>query len=82
MKILNKKTGFTLAEVLVTLGVIGVLAVVIIPSVQKTMPNKNYLLFRKTYNTLSSTVNDLLNDDVDYPSTQFGTDSNGANVLR
>lgn len=64
--------GFTLAETIITLLIIGVVAAITIPALIKSMPSNNKVMFKKAYNTLSQGVNNLINDDVNYPSTQTG----------
>lgn len=50
----NFKQGFTLAEVLITLGIIGVVAAVTIPTlIANTRANKYRSVFKKTVSTLS-----------------------------
>ena len=44
---MNKKSGFTLAEVLVTLMIIGVIAAMTIPSLSNLPLNKNLELLTK-----------------------------------
>ena len=46
----SSKKGFTLAEVLVTLGVVGVLAAILTPSVFKVTPSKSKILFSEIIN--------------------------------
>lgn len=43
MKDFNKKFGFTLSEVLITLGIIGIVAVLTIPAVMKNYRNRLYV---------------------------------------
>lgn len=64
------KKGFTLSEVLIALAIIGVLAAVLIPTVQKTMPDKSIAMFKKSYNTLLTAISNMINDDANYPATQ------------
>lgn len=80
--ILNNKKGFSLAEMIIATAIIGILAAIILPAIQNAMPNKNTVMFRKAYNTVTSTINDLLSADVDYPSVMMGTDSNNQSVNR
>ncbi len=49
-----KKKAFTLAEVLITLGIIGVVAAVTVPTLITNYQNKQHLVrFQKSYSTLS-----------------------------
>ena len=51
---LQEKTGFTLAEVLITLGIIGVVAAMTIPTLLANMTgNRHRSQFKKTISTLS-----------------------------
>ncbi len=54
-----KKQGFTLAEFLMTLGVIGVVTAFLIPAISNAMPDGNKTMYLKTYDTLSDTVKSL-----------------------
>lgn len=54
-----KKQGFTLAEFLMTLGVIGVVAAFLIPAISNAMPDGNKALYLKTYDTLSEAIKSL-----------------------
>jgi prepilin-type N-terminal cleavage/methylation domain-containing protein len=65
------KKGFSLAEVLVAIGIIGILAIVLIPLLTKDTPSKNKVIFRKAYNSLAQIVANMINDDVNYPATRF-----------
>lgn len=68
------KKGFTLSETLIAMAIIGVLGMVLIPTIQKSMPNKNKVMFRKSYNTMLSVISNMINDDVNYPGTVNGND--------
>lgn len=61
------KKGFTLAEVMVTLGILGVLAAIIIPAVMNVSPDTNRVMLKKAYSTLEKSVSNLINDDAAYP---------------
>ena len=51
----EKKNGFTLAEVLITLGVIGVVAALTLPSVISKFQNQAYLAaLKKSYSTIQN----------------------------
>jgi prepilin-type N-terminal cleavage/methylation domain-containing protein len=58
------KKGFTLAEVLITLGVIGVVAVLTIPGVMKNYKNRLYVSqLEKVYSQLTDATQAIMNDE-------------------
>jgi prepilin-type N-terminal cleavage/methylation domain-containing protein len=69
---MNKK-GFTLAEVLITLGILGFIAVMLLPTIQKITPSTEKLLFKRSYTTLAKVVSSLINDDMHYPADETDT---------
>ncbi|MBP7211391.1 type II secretion system protein, partial [bacterium] len=55
---MNTKKAFTLAEVLITLGIIGVVAALTIPTLmQRTQDREAISALKKFYSTLSSAYN-------------------------
>lgn len=66
-KIQHKKDAFTLAETLVVLTIIGVLAVIALSVLQKSVPDKNKALFKKAYSVTERTIAELVNDENFYP---------------
>ena len=56
------KKGFTLSEVLVTIAILGIIAVLIVPQLVAKKPNKAKLLFKKGYNVTSNVVSALQSD--------------------
>lgn len=60
--------GFTLAEVLISIGIAGVIGAILIPVVNKGMPDPNIVKYRKAYLTTQKVVQKLLADDNIYPS--------------
>lgn len=73
------KKGFTLAETLITLALVGIIAAFVIPAITKTTPNQNKVLFKKAYSSLERAISDLSNDEVDYPTVP-GTSTDGLNT--
>ncbi len=65
---LQKRKAFTLAEVMITLAVLGVLASIILPAVSKIRPNKAKAMFKKAYYVAERMVYELVNDQDLYPS--------------
>ena len=57
-----KKKGFTLAELILTMGIIGVIAAIIAPSLGNIMPDQNKAKVLKAYNVLTNTTNELINN--------------------
>ncbi len=61
----KKKTAFTLAEVLITLGIIGVVAAITIPNLISNYKAKILRTqFLKTYSTIAQAIKLMENDDV------------------
>lgn len=64
MKIINKQKAFTLAEILITLGIIGVVAAMTLPAVINTTKNKELeTALKKSYSTLGQAVQRIFLED-------------------
>ena len=62
-----KKLGFTLAEVLITLAIIGIVAALTIPTVvHKYQQKAQYTAFMKMYNTLQTALQLSVGENGDY----------------
>lgn len=57
-----KKNGFTLSELLVALGIIGVIAAITAPALSNLMPDKTKAQVLKLYKIITDANRDLLND--------------------
>jgi prepilin-type N-terminal cleavage/methylation domain-containing protein len=58
------KKGFTLAEVLITLGVIGIVAVLTVPGVMKNYKNRLYVAqLEKTYSQIADATQAIMNSE-------------------
>lgn len=68
-----KIKAFTLSEVMITIGVLGVLAAMLIPTLTKHTPSQRKMLFKKAYSSLEKAVGELANDEANYPSSEMGT---------
>ena len=74
------KKGFTLAEVLVTLSIVGVIAILTIPSLVKNYRYKIYSTsIEKAYSQISAAAKQAMDDDMTndwYKSTSGAVDDN------
>lgn len=58
------RKGFTLSEVLITLGVVGIVAVLTIPGVMKNYQNRMYTAqLQKVYSQISDAVQAIMSDE-------------------
>ena len=57
------KKGFTLSEVLITLGIVGVVAVLTVPGVMKNYKSRLYTAqLQKAYAQIADSVQAMMND--------------------
>lgn len=70
---MNKKAAFTLAETLLTLAIIGVVMALMLRAINRVNPDKNKILFLKSYHAVETVVADVINDGTKYDQN---TDSN------
>ena len=81
------KHGFTLAEVLITLGIIGIVASMTLPTiVQKNNVKQTVVKLKKVYSVLQQAQLNIINeygtfDNLITGNTMTGTDENGDSVL-
>lgn len=61
-----KKLGFTLSEVIIALGIVGIVATITTPMISSLIPDKNKALVLKTYKIISGINEDLLNTPAYY----------------
>jgi len=61
------KKAFTLAELLIVLSVLGILAAITIPTVMNAVPDNNNVRFKKAYYVFEKAVQTLSNDTNLYP---------------
>src|SRR5574344_359630 len=55
------KKGFTVAEVLITLTIIGVVAAMVLPSLLNTVPDNNKVMYKKAHAVLEQSVQTMVN---------------------
>ena len=68
-----KRKGFSLAEVLITIGIIGVIAVLAVPGISKAMPDRNKSKIVKYYNLIDKTTQELINNEDIYYRSDIGS---------
>lgn len=61
------KKGFTLAELLIVLGIIGVVAAVLLPAANNLMPDKTKIAYLKVHDELISNIQGLAFNSTLYP---------------
>jgi prepilin-type N-terminal cleavage/methylation domain-containing protein len=62
-----KKHGYTLAELLISITIIGVLTAIILPLVNKYKPDANKAIYLTTYDSIVTAVQNMINNDKIYP---------------
>lgn len=72
-----ERRAFTLAETLITIGILGVVAAIVVPTLMHAMPSNNRVMFKKAYATLEQVISSLSNDTANYPSTATCLDAIG-----
>ena len=61
------KSAFTMAEMLLCLGLISAIAAILIPTLGNVKPDKSEAMFKKAYQMTERIVYELVNDPVLYP---------------
>ena len=69
--------GFTLAEVMIVLTVIGILAGILIPVANNSRPDENVMKFKKAHATLMNVVHELVTSDKYFKNGDLGLKANG-----
>lgn len=77
-----KNKGFTLSELLVTVGIIGVVSAIVIPTMTNLSVDKNKAQMLQAYNAISSATEDILTDPSLYMNRPRVSDTiTGDNVI-
>lgn len=69
---MNKLKGFTLAEILIAMLVLGIIIAASVPVILQMTPNKNAVMMKKAYYTTETIVESLINDTTYYPDDSKG----------
>ncbi len=67
----SDKRGFTMAEMLVCLTIISVIATILVPTLGRIKPHKEKTMFKKTYQIAERVIYELVNDPELYPTTDI-----------
>ena len=62
-----KKNGYTLAEALIAMGVIGIVAALMLPLMNKYKPDNDKAIFLRTYDSIVEAIAVLVSNDEFYP---------------
>lgn len=65
------KQGFSLAEALMTMVVLGIILAFVLPSITSTKPSESKLLYKKTFFTISEAMMAVINNPDLYDTTQY-----------
>ena len=63
----SHKHGFSMAEMLITIAALGMIAAIVTPSLNRFTPDKNATMFKKEYSQIERIVYELVNDRELYP---------------
>ena len=74
------KSGYTLAEVLIVMIVIGIIAAILMPMFGNLRPNQEQVMLKKAYYLAGRNVTELVNDDEFYAETDKEATSGFANT--
>lgn len=75
-----RKKGYTLAEILITVGIIGILSAIMIPLANKYRPDADKATYLKTYDSLTSVVNNMINNSEIFPYVYIDPNGNETDV--
>ncbi len=61
------KNGFTLAEILIVIGLVGVISAIVMSTLVHNKPNENKAMFKKAYYIVERNVGAMIMDDDNFP---------------
>ncbi len=67
------KKAFTLQELLITMGIIGVISALTLPAIMNAQPDKNKSLYMRAYNSLTTLTADII-DNSELYWTEYNAD--------
>ena len=63
---MKKRYGFTLSEILLSVGILGLLIAIVTPAIVKVSPSSDKIMARQAYYTATSTVSNMINNPLFY----------------
>lgn len=72
------KKGFTLAEIMIALTIIGVIMAILLPVAQNSLPNEKVMKFKKANATLHKVINELVTSGEYYTPGDLGKKPDGS----
>lgn len=72
------KKAFTLAETLITMGIIGIVAALTLPAVNQMRPDETKIKYLKAFDALQESVIEIASNKLEYPTHE----ENAGNVTR
>ena len=75
-----KKQAFTLAETLIVLIVIGILAAILLPVARNIAPDRNLMKFKKAHTTLGNVIRELVSSEQYYANGDLGVRADGTAI--
>ena len=70
---MKKQLGFTLSEILLAVGILGIVVAMVTPAIVKVSPSATKMMVRQTYYTTTSTVSELINNPLFYKRVDDST---------
>lgn len=70
---MKKRLGFTLSEILLAVGILGLLIALVTPAIVKVSPSTDKMIVRQTYYTATMTVSELINNSFFYKRVDDST---------
>ena len=71
-----KKSGYTLAEILIALTIAGIVAGLVLPMAGKIRPNANKMAFLHTYDSIVQLTHSIAADETFYPEIDVVANDN------
>lgn len=77
---MKKSLGFTLAEVIITIGIVGIIAAITLPIIISQLPDRDENMHKKATQMVEDIVAQMANDEIMYPKNREFTKQGFKNV--